>query len=368
MVSGPDDVDLTGAVLNRRWRVVRRLGSGGLGVVFEVAGLGGEGPRAAKLLRREFLDEPEVVERFLAEAGATARLSHPGIAQVYEAARAEDGTPYLLLELCQGEPLTALMNRERLPVERAVGIVHSLLDALGAAHRAGIVHRDLKPDNVFLARDTAGQEMVKLLDFGVARVLDAAGGVGRRTRTGMLLGTPGYMSPEQLKRSKDASPRSDLWSVGVIFYELLTGQRAYPAPSEFERMTAVLLGSPPPIEQVAPHHAHWASFLTRALDPYPDCRFPTANDMDVALLKAARGETSPPARVPAVPQAPVGPFGGIDTAVSPVGGQPGASGRPWPNVVVVPRRPRVVSLAVALTMSTVALGLGLGLGYLIGSR
>jgi serine/threonine-protein kinase len=370
MVRGPDDVDLTGAVLNQRWRVVRGLGSGGLGVVVEVVGLGGEGARAAKLLRREFVDEPEVVDRFLGEAEVAARLSHPGIARVLEAARAEDGTPYLIIELCRGEPLTGLMNRERVPVDRAIAIVRSLLDALGAAHRAGLVHRDLKPDNVFLAQDAAGREVVKLLDFGVARVLEAAGGVARRTRTGMLLGTPGYMSPEQLKRAKDAGPTSDLWAVGILLYELLTGQRAFSAHSELERMTAVLTRSPAPIEQVAPQYAHWAPFFARALDVDPRRRFATAAEMDAALLGVARGD-SPRESTGSAPVAlptSTGPFGGIDTAISPTDALAPGGGRPEPNVVVLPPRPKVVSLAVALTMSMVALVLGLGVGYLLGVR
>jgi eukaryotic-like serine/threonine-protein kinase len=370
MVRGPDDVDLAGAVLNQRWRVVRGLGSGGLGVVVEVVGLSGEGARAAKLLRREFLDEAEVVERFLGEAELGSRLAHPGIVQVLEAARAEDGTPYLVMELCRGEPLAALMNRDRLPVERAVVIVHSLLDALGAAHRAGLVHRDIKPDNVFLAEDGAGREAVKLLDFGVARALEAAGGVARRTRTGMLLGTPGYMSPEQLKRVKDAGPTSDLWAVGIVFYELLTGQRAFPASSEFERMTAVLTRSPVPIEKVAPQYAHWAPFFARALDADPRRRFATAAEMDAALLGAARGEfpRESPRPSPAAPGPAGGPFGGIDTALSPIDSLGAGAGRSAPEVVVLPRRPKVVSLAAALIMSAVAGVLGLAVGYFCGVR
>ncbi len=370
MVRGPDELELAGAVLNQRWRVVRGLGSGGLGTVVEVMGLSGEGPRAAKLLRREFVDEPEVVERFIGEAALGSRLSHPGIVQVHEAAQAEDGTPYLVMELCRGEPLAALMNRERVPVERAVAIVHSLLEALGAAHRAGLVHRDIKPDNVFLAVDGGGRETVKLLDFGVARALEAAGGIARRTRTGMLLGTPGYMSPEQLKRAKDAGPTSDLWAVGIVFYELLTGQRAFPAQSEFERMTLVLTSTPAPIEKIAPQYAHWAPFFARALDVDPRRRFATAAEMDAALLGAARGDfpraSTPPVPVP--PLGPSGPFGGIPTAVSPIGALgPGGAERE-PNVVVLPPRPKVVSLWVALVMSVVLLALGLGIGYLLGVR
>ncbi len=366
---GPDDADLTGAVLNRRWRVVRRLGSGGLGIVVEVVGLGGEGARAAKLLRHEFRDEPEVVERFLGEADLVARLSHPGIARVFEAARAEDGTPYLVLELCRGEPLSALMNRERVPVERAVSLAASVLDALGAAHRAGVVHRDLKPDNVFLAQDGSGHEQVKLLDFGVARALEAAGGASRRTRTGMLLGTPGYMSPEQMRNAKDATPKSDLWAVGVLFYELLAGQRAFGGKTELERVTDAFSCALLPIERVAPQYAHWGSFFARALAAEPSCRFSDAAEMAAAMLAVARGTPRAP-EPPAEPSAPppAAAFGGTDTAISPVVTLAAGSSRLEPSVVIVPPRRRVVLLGVACAMSLLALLVGLGLGYLLGSR
>jgi serine/threonine-protein kinase len=175
----------------------------------------------------------------------------------------------------------------RVPVAQAIPILQGILGGLGAAHALGIVHRDLKPDNVFLTREAGGKFVVKLLDFGIAKVMDAAGGMGSRTRSGILLGTPGYMSPEQAKNARDADPRSDLWGAGVLFYEMLTGRPAFPAPTEYARLAALLSVEPEPIEQVDPALTPLASFLRRALKKNKDERFASAIDMSRALSSSA---------------------------------------------------------------------------------
>jgi serine/threonine-protein kinase len=302
---------LVGAVLNRRLRLTGVLGQGGLAVVYSAEGLAGEGVCAVKLLRSEFCSEPGVVERFLGEATAAARVKHPGLAAIYEAQRAEDGSPYLVMELLSGQPLAARMNRGRLPLDEAAPIVHEMLAALGALHAAGIVHRDLKPDNVFLARDPAGRQLVKLLDFGLAKVIDAAGGTNRKTRTGMLLGTPGYMSPEQVKNPKQVDQRTDLWATGILLYEMLSGVPAFNAENDFARVTAVLYGDPAPIEQVAPQHAGLSDFFRRALAREPTERFQSAGEMADALVLSARtalGAASAPATDRTIPIAPTAMF------------------------------------------------------------
>src|SRR5262245_26580605 len=195
-----------------------------MGAVYEADGVRGEGKRAIKMLHPEFVKEEQILQRFYAEAQACRALQHPNIAQVYDAATAEDGTPYLVMELLNGIPVSTYMEKgKQVPVQQAAPIIHGVLQALALAHSQRVVHRDLKPDNLFLVRDARGNYVVKVLDFGIAKVMDAAGGMGTKTRTGVLLGTPGYMSPEQIKNSKGVDLRSDLWSVGVIFYELLTG-------------------------------------------------------------------------------------------------------------------------------------------------
>jgi serine/threonine protein kinase len=376
-----------GALLSQRWRLQRPLGEGGVGLVFEAEDSLGGPARAVKLLRHELCGDAEVVTRFLAEAQSASVVAHPGITQVLGVERAEDGTPYLVMELLHGRPLSATMNQGRMPVDRAVALAHELLDTLGAAHRAGVVHRDLKPDNVFVEESSDGSH-TKLLDFGLARVIEAAGGATRRTRTGMLLGTPGYMSPEQIRSAKDADHRSDLWSVAVLLFEMLTGRRAYEADNEFARLTAVLVGPPPDIAEVAPHFTHFQEFFRRALAPDANQRFQSAEEMSEALSAVAHGSVMPPPsrmldvavaptalaptalappEIPsAVPPASrAGPFGGVDTALSPAGlhGPPVSSP---PVAVVRPSwRPRGVPIATVVAISVAAFLVGFVVAWLL---
>ena len=204
--------------------------------------------------------------------------------------QAEDGSPYIVMELLEGVPLAAYTaNGGRVPVARAVPILQGILAGLAAAHAAGVIHRDLKPDNVFLTRDHEGAFVARLLDFGVAKVMDAAGGMGNRTRSGMLLGTPAYMSPEQVKNAKDVDPRADLWSAGVMFYEMLTGRTAFPAPTEFARLTAVLTVEPDAAETIDPALVPLASFLARSLKKDRSERFATALELSlIHILSSSR--------------------------------------------------------------------------------
>jgi serine/threonine-protein kinase len=288
---------LVGAVLNGRWKLVRLLGEGGMGAVFEADGTRGEGKRAIKVLHPEFAEEEQILQRFFNEAQATHSLSHPNIASIQEAARAEDGTPYLVMELLQGASLGAYLEQGKpMAPQQAIPMTIEMLQALGMAHARKIVHRDLKPDNLFLVRDAHGQLHAKILDFGIAKVMDAAGGMGSKTRTGVLLGTPGYMSPEQIKNSKGVDPRTDLWSVGIILYEMLTCQPPFPADNEFARLTTVLTSEARPIEQVAPHLAALSPFFRRALAKEPHQRFQTAEEMAQALAALLRSASAAPPR------------------------------------------------------------------------
>jgi serine/threonine-protein kinase len=400
-----------GAVLNGRYRLVRLLGEGGMGAVYEAEGVRGEGRCAVKMLHPEFVQEPSIVQRFFAEAQATRALQHPNVARAYDAAIAEDGTPYLVMELLQGMPLaTWLENGRAVPPQQAAPIVHGVLTALTVAHAQRIVHRDLKPDNLFLVRDAQGGFLVKVLDFGIAKVMDAAGGMGAKTRTGVLLGTPGYMSPEQIKNAKGVDPRSDLWSVGVILYEMMTGQQPFRADNEFARLTAVLTDEVQPIERVAPHLAAWAPFFRRALAKDPAQRFQTADEMARALVDTARGTAQPapqewrtvalsippspdqppaqptaPTHVPATrpsasdlaaasavspgrtaPSAPLVQLPTHASAYRPVGTPTLAAAQPSVEVVDAPPLQRGVAHWVVGVIAFVCLGLGFAAGLLVG--
>jgi serine/threonine protein kinase len=297
---------LVGAVLARRYKLVATLGQGGMGLVYEAEPLTSPGTRVAlKLLRPEHLDDEQIRTRFVDEGVACMRLVHPNVIRVFEAATAEDGSPFIVMERLEGNPLSALAPLGRpLPPARAVAVTQEVLAGLGAAHAQGVVHRDLKPENVFVTPAGA-----KILDFGIAKVMDAAGGMGSRTRTGMLLGTPAFMSPEQAKSARDADHRSDLWSVAVMLYEVLTGRQAFVAPTEFARLTAILTEEPPPPSAASPHLAPFDAFFRRALQKDRAHRFQSAAEMSQALAAIPATASMPPPSAPTRPVAQVAPVG-----------------------------------------------------------
>ncbi len=278
---------MVGARLAGRYRLVRLLGEGGMGAVFEATNFDGTARCAVKVLSPVFRDDPDVKSRFFDEARAASRLEHPGIVRVFEAGTAEDGTPFFTMEVCEGQSLGGpISTRAPLPPEVVVPLGRAVLAALGHAHERGVIHRDLKPENVFFSGEPS-RPAVKLLDFGLARVMDAAGGVGRRTRTGMLLGTPGYIAPEQLGDARVADARSDLYSVGVMLFELLSGRDPFPSANPFEKLTIMLTAEAPRIADAAPWLAPFDAFFRRALAPEPRLRFGSAREMSDALASAA---------------------------------------------------------------------------------
>jgi serine/threonine protein kinase len=308
--SSPPATGLVGAVLSRRYRLVRLIGEGGMGSVYAAESLDGAPAVAIKVLRAEFLRDMDVLERFIAEGHTARRLLHPNILRLLDSGQAEDGTPYLVMELLEGVPLSAYTApgadgvSGRVPLPQAVVILQGILAGLGFAHAQGVVHRDLKPENVFLARDANGQFHVKILDFGISKVMDAAGGMGTKTRTGMLLGTPAYMSPEQIRNSKAVDPRSDLFSAGVMFYEMISGRPAFPAATEFAKLSAVLNAEPTPLDRIDPAFAPLLGFVARAIHKDREQRFATAADMARGLALAmgidpsSRAAPTPLSRLP----------------------------------------------------------------------
>jgi eukaryotic-like serine/threonine-protein kinase len=280
---------MVGAVLSARYRLLRLLGEGGMGAVFEAQDLMGQGRYAVKVLHPEYAQEERVLSRLYTEAEAMSRLVHPNIARCFGYALAEDRSPYLIMELLEGASLASYLKPGlAYEPQYAIPIVRGILAALAEAHRQGIVHRDVKPDNVFLVPNPAGPPVVKVLDFGIAKVMDAAGGMMSKTRTGMLLGTPSYMSPEQIRNAKGVDHRADLWSVGILFYELLSGREAFAAPNELAKLTMILTGDVSPIEEGKPALALFRGFFARALARDVDQRFASAVQMDEAVATVER--------------------------------------------------------------------------------
>jgi serine/threonine-protein kinase len=254
-----------------------------------------EGKRAVKVLHEEFNKIEEVRRRFFAEAEATQNLRHPNIVSVMESAVAEDGSPYIVMELLQGESLgDRLEGAQQLNANDACSIMNQVLKALNVAHAARIVHRDLKPDNVFISKDQAGNDYVRLLDFGIAKIMDAAGGMGSKTKTGALIGTAGYMSPEQIRSAKTVDHRADLWAMGTMLFQMLTGALPFRGDDDFTRLTAVIVGTATPIESIAPQHARFSAFFQRAFAQDVNQRFQTADEMAHALAAIMGGAQSQP--------------------------------------------------------------------------
>jgi serine/threonine protein kinase len=242
-----------GTVVGGRYRVVRRIGKGGMGAVYEAVHQVTGRPVALKILLREFADSEIAVGRFMREARAASTIDHPHAIQVSDVFQDDQGLPVIVMELLKGVNLAERIDRDgKLTVGSIAAIMVPVLGALAAAHAKGIVHRDLKPDNIFLA-ERDGAMVPKMLDFGIAKVLkDATGESAHLTGTGSLLGTPHYMSPEQVSGKHDLDHRSDIWSVGIILFEALTGKLPFRGENFGQVFAAILLEDLPEVRLLAP--------------------------------------------------------------------------------------------------------------------
>lgn len=287
MTSPNPRVDLTGRVLMNKLRVERLLGEGGMGAVYEVEHLITRHRRALKVMHGTLAANADTIARFIREAGVAGTLRTPYVVETFDAGQLDDGSPYVLMELLSGRPLSAVFESPvPVPAGRLVGLVCQVLEGLAVAHRAGIVHRDIKPDNVFVAEDERGLERVRILDFGISKFTQGAPDLqGTLTSEGTMMGTPYYMSPEQALGVKTLDARSDIYSVGVMLYEGLARRRPY----EAETLTALVLkihhGEHVPIAQAVPGLPRsLAETVERALSVDPTRRFGSAEEMLAALV------------------------------------------------------------------------------------
>ncbi|MEP7380815.1 MAG: protein kinase [Gemmatimonadota bacterium] len=254
---------LVGTVLADRYLVKQRLGEGGMGEVYLAEHVRIKRKVAVKLMRAWMANDPIAVSRFHREAENASQISHPNVAQVYDFGETADGTIYLAMEYVPGEPLSDLLDREgRLHTVRAAELVRQTAAALVAAHGMGILHRDLKPDNIMVARTRAGTDVVKLVDFGIARVMNS--GTQQFTSTGMILGTPDYMSPEQLT-GDPLDERSDIYALALIAFRVLTGQNAFKGGGTTDMLLARLMHKPASLLEVLPEVA-WPVPLQSAFE------------------------------------------------------------------------------------------------------
>lgn len=235
-----------GQLIADKYRVERVLGEGGMGYVVAAHHLKLDQRVALKFLKPDALKHPHVVQRFAREARAAAKIRGEHVARVIDVGDLPSGAPYIVMEYLEGEDLgQRLQQRGPLQVEEAVGYLLQACEALAEAHAAGIVHRDLKPPNLFLARTAGRIPIVKVLDFGISKALDESADGGRHlTSTSMIMGTPHYMSPEQLRSSRDVDPRSDIWALGVVLFELLTGQPPFDGENPTAVITSIIADDP----------------------------------------------------------------------------------------------------------------------------
>jgi len=285
MAEGPE-ARVGTTVAAGRFFLERLLGRGGMSDVYQATWVGPERPVALKLLRAQARDGGEALLRFQREAEATARLAHPGCTALLDWGRCSDGELYLAMELVGGRSLAQLLSEEGpLAPARAAHLAAGILDAIGAAHRAGIVHRDLKPANVMVVAAPGG-EQVKVLDFGIAWLSDRAGEAEPVTQEGFVPGTPAYMSPEQI-RGEEVDPRSDLYAVGVLLHEMLAGAPPFAAPTALALAAQHLHAPPPGLPAGIP--AGLAAAVARALAKDRSLRPGSAEELRQALLTSAEG-------------------------------------------------------------------------------
>lgn len=274
-----------GTIILEKYRVERVLGKGGMGIVVAARHEHLGELFAVKTMLPVGLESPEAVERFLREARASARLKGEHVVRVHDVGNLDNGTPYMLMEYLDGEDLGGIVERRgALPVEEAVGYVHQACEAVIEAHSLGIVHRDLKPSNLFLTRRPNGSPCIKVLDFGISKEIDPEKKGMKLTKTGQFLGSPMYMSPEQMTDVKNTDVRSDIWSLGVILYELTTGIAPFMAETVPSVVTKVILSQPPVPSTVCPGlPLGLDTVIMRCLEKQPDGRYASVRELLAAL-------------------------------------------------------------------------------------
>jgi serine/threonine-protein kinase len=366
--SGPDA--RVGTLLDGRYEITRVLGAGGMGKVYEARNVRVGRKVAIKFLRSLYATHPEVLRRFENEARAVGPLDHENIAAVHDFGD-DGGTRFLVMDLLVGEDCERLLEREGvLPVARAVDIVRQVCGGLDVAHRAGVVHRDLKPANLFVTKRAARTDLVKILDFGIAKLRSGSEAAG--TRTGLALGTPHYMSPEQARGDRGIDHRTDIYSLGVILYQLLGGETPHRGDSYLEIIYSILHTTPKPLEAIREAlPAGLSQVVATAMGADPSGRYESAAALAEALLPFAGGRVASPRAEESLLPAPIGsdqatlPSAGTSREPEPrlsgeLGADPARSKRADPNENGARR-----SRAWLVALSAAAVGL---LGTAVGAR
>jgi len=287
-MSSDSPVELAPGSTFARYRIVRRLGEGGMGSVYEALHPTFTKKRVAlKLLHPSYLEDEVVVTRFLREGEAASRIRHPNVVDVYDVGT-EDGVPYLVMEYLDGESLADVIARERrLSIERTCDVMLSVCAAVMTAHDAKIIHRDLKPENIFIARIADGGTCVKVVDFGISKMGSESAAL-RVTKASSFIGTPYYVSPEQARGASDVTDKSDQFSLGVVLYECITGKLPFDGETFLQVMFRISTGElAKPSSIVADLPVELETTILHALARDPAQRFSSVRDLGRALLPFA---------------------------------------------------------------------------------
>jgi hypothetical protein len=255
--------DLLGSIVAERYHILKKLGEGGMGTVYLAEHVKMGRKAALKVMNPGMNTDADAIARFNREAANASRLNHPNVCAIYDFGETSDGLIYLAMEFIEGESLTSLIEKNgSLAAPRAATIVHQAADALAVAHDYGIVHRDLKPDNIMIAKDRDGADVVKVVDFGIAKA--SSSDAQKVTKTGLVVGTPEYMSPEQLAGDK-LDGRSDIYSLGLVAFNCLTGLLPFPSETAQEAMIMRLTDHPKTLAEMRPE-IEWPAELQAVMD------------------------------------------------------------------------------------------------------
>ncbi|AKT42644.1 serine/threonine-protein kinase [Chondromyces crocatus] len=339
-----------GTLIAGKYRVDHVLGVGGMGAVVAATHLDLDEVRALKLMHEAESENPIAVERFMREARAAVKLKSEHVAQVYDVGRLDSGVPYIVMEYLEGSDLSRVARKEgALPPSEVAHYMLQACDAMAEAHALGIVHRDLKPANLFLTRRDDGSPCLKVLDFGISKILFQGSQPDLEITGKEVLGSPHYMSPEQMRSTKNADPRSDVWSLGAITYRLVTGRLPFPADSAMELAARILETVPQRPTAIRPEiPAGLEDVILRCLEKDPDKRIQSAHELAAALLPFAPTEAldmlpaSRRLRSIAPPRNSIAP---PRNSIAPAAADPTLTPLPFPAIPRPPAMPTLVGAA-----------------------
>ncbi|MBS2016150.1 MAG: serine/threonine protein kinase [Deltaproteobacteria bacterium] len=289
--SGGDPPETTfapGFVIGQKYEVVRTLGTGGMGTVVAARDTMVDKIVAVKVMHEEMAKDADHVERFLREGRAAARLESEHTTRVFDVGRMPSGAPFLVMEYLDGEDLEVIGERRQFTVDEVVDYVLQACAAISEAHKAGLVHRDLKPQNLFLTKAPGGRTLVKVLDFGLAKDLERLNTQEQLTTENMILGSPHFMSPEQIRAPNQVDKRTDIWALGATIHHLFTGEPPWSSQTVFGLIARIMAEPPPPVRQKRPDVPEaLEAIIARCLERDPAKRFESVDAL-AGALRASR--------------------------------------------------------------------------------